>query len=81
MQVAERQGRYLAELLNNTDQSSVKPFTHKHLGMLAYIGGYEALTDTPDVKLKGTSSTHSVGYLVGYLAGYRVLQMSNLEVF
>ena len=54
-QVAERQGLYLAKLLNSDDPMSMKPFKYKSLGMLAYIGGNEALADTPDVKVKGWS--------------------------
>ena len=52
--MAERQGRYVAELLNSKKPSeSQKAFSFKSMGMLAYIGGYEALSDLPEFKLKG----------------------------
>ncbi|KAK6192799.1 hypothetical protein SNE40_004210 [Patella caerulea] len=54
-QVAERQGRYLTDVLNGKKDSKI-PFEFKNMGMLAYIGSYEALTDTPDVKLQGFTS-------------------------
>ncbi|XP_022235771.1 internal alternative NAD(P)H-ubiquinone oxidoreductase A1, mitochondrial-like [Limulus polyphemus] len=53
-QVAERQGRYLAHCLNNvTSVNQLQPFQFKSMGMLAYIGGYKALSDLPEVKLQG----------------------------
>ncbi|XP_014664951.1 PREDICTED: internal alternative NAD(P)H-ubiquinone oxidoreductase A1, mitochondrial-like isoform X1 [Priapulus caudatus] len=54
-QVAERQGRYLAGSLCKTPEK-VSPFKFKNMGMLTYIGGYRALTDTPEAKLKGVMS-------------------------
>ena len=56
-QVAERQGRYLAKALSHEptkDCPEPKPFVFKSQGMLAYIGDYRALTDTPKAKLQGT---------------------------
>lgn len=57
-QVAERQGRYIATCLNEIAKvgSPSKPFTFKSMGMLAYIGGYKALSDLPEFKLKGITS-------------------------
>ncbi|KAH3885109.1 uncharacterized protein LOC127838952 isoform X3 [Dreissena polymorpha] len=52
-QVAERQGRYLALLLNNRTSEEFKFFS---AGMLAYIGGYQGLTDLPQGKLQGFPS-------------------------
>merc|ERR1712226_1699416 len=49
-QVAERQGRHLAKCFN---KGSVDDFSFTSAGMLAYIGGYEGLTDMPKVKLSG----------------------------
>ena len=49
-QVAEREGRYLAQALNESDP---KPFVFKSSGMLAYVGGYKALHDTPVSKSQG----------------------------
>ena len=52
LQVAEREGRYLAkELSGPTDE----PFKFTSAGMLAYIGKYEGLSDLPDFKLQGMS--------------------------
>ncbi|KAK7088099.1 probable NADH dehydrogenase [Littorina saxatilis] len=55
-QVAERQGRYLADFLNKGCPSDPEPFRFKNMGMLAYIGRYEALTDTPVARLQGFHS-------------------------
>jgi len=49
-QVAERQGRWLAEHLNGkTDED----FKFNNMGMLAYVGGYTGLSDLKPAKLKG----------------------------
>ena len=56
-QVAERQGRYLAKQLANIHSGEqYHPFVYKPWGMLAYIGGYKALTDTPVAKSQGMYS-------------------------
>lgn len=59
-QVAERQGRYLAKtILNNSDDvdlNELAEFQFRSMGMLAYVGGYTAVTDTPDIKLSGFHS-------------------------
>ncbi|XP_013399906.1 probable NADH dehydrogenase [Lingula anatina] len=55
-QVAERQGRYICKALCEKNPADVKPFVFKSLGMLAYIGDYKALTDMPEVKLRGFPS-------------------------
>ena len=55
-QVAERQGRYLARALSHTPSPSSpepEPFVFKPWGMLAYVGGYQALHDTPYDKSHG----------------------------
>ncbi|XP_025093077.1 probable NADH dehydrogenase isoform X2 [Pomacea canaliculata] len=54
-QVAERQGRYLADFLNKGCPPHMEPFRFKNMGMLAYIGRYEALVDTPVARLYGKS--------------------------
>ncbi len=49
-QVAEREGRYLAKaLVSYADgkDDAVEPFSWTKLGMLAYIGEYDALADLP----------------------------------
>ncbi len=57
-QVAEREGRYLGSLLNAGGPAHSKPFQFKSMGMLAYIGGFEGLSDLPEFKLKGTHYIH-----------------------
>jgi len=56
-QVAERQGRYLAKSFNkiSVNDGVGKPFTWNNFGMLAYIGGHDAVADlpTPGGKLSG----------------------------
>lgn len=56
-QVAERQGKYLAKLLNHVGKSGGghadaakalefgDPFVYRHLGSMATIGRYKALVD------------------------------------
>jgi NADH:quinone reductase (non-electrogenic) len=53
-QVAQQQGNYLAGALERLRASRpVEPFRFKAAGMLAYIGGGEALADLPQVKWSG----------------------------
>lgn len=53
-QVAQQQGEYLARALDHGLRGdAVKPFHFKASGMLAYIGGGEALADLPQVKWSG----------------------------
>ncbi|XP_060075862.1 uncharacterized protein LOC132555532 [Ylistrum balloti] len=54
-QVAEREGRYLANQLAKSDPKS-EPFKFQSMGMLAYIGRYQGLTDVPQVKMQGFTS-------------------------
>ncbi|CAH1801948.1 unnamed protein product [Owenia fusiformis] len=54
-QVAERQGRYLAKCLC-MDAKEIEPFKFKSMGMLAYIGRYEAITEMSEIKLQGVPS-------------------------
>ena len=51
--VAERQGKYLAKSLA---EDNLPPFRFQPRGMLAYIGEYKGLTDTPVAKSQGTYS-------------------------
>jgi len=69
VQVAERQGKYLASLLNRIGKAggghanSAKdadlgdPFVYRHLGQMATIGRYKALVDLRQSKV--TVSFHS----------------------
>lgn len=50
-QVAQQQGKYLARTLRQ--EADAKPFRFRSLGMLAYIGGGEALADLPAVQWSG----------------------------
>jgi NADH:ubiquinone reductase (non-electrogenic) len=53
-QVAQQQGEYLARALDRGwEGKTVEPFRFKSSGMLAYIGGGEALADLPKVKWSG----------------------------
>jgi NADH:ubiquinone reductase (non-electrogenic) len=57
-QVAQQQGKYLAGALmsRREDDPYVEPFRFKASGMLAYIGGGEALADLPQVKWSGRAA-------------------------
>ncbi|ESP04189.1 hypothetical protein LOTGIDRAFT_224073 [Lottia gigantea] len=50
-QVAEKQGKYLSEVISGKTSPAAE-FEFKNMGMLAYVGGYQGLTDTPKVKLR-----------------------------
>lgn len=53
-QVAQQQGAYLARALKRLRHGQpAEPFRFKASGMLAYIGGGEALADLPQVKWSG----------------------------
>ncbi len=53
-QVAQQQGEYLARTLDRLRRGKpAEPFRFKASGMLAYIGGGEALADLPQVKWSG----------------------------
>ncbi|XP_052073296.1 uncharacterized protein LOC127711334 isoform X1 [Mytilus californianus] len=54
-QVAEREGRYLAKMLNHGKEFA-EPFEFQSMGMLAYIGKYQALTDVKQIKMQGFTS-------------------------
>jgi NADH:ubiquinone reductase (non-electrogenic) len=52
--VAQQEGEYLARALDRgREGKTVEPFRFKSSGMLAYIGGGEALADLPKVKWSG----------------------------
>lgn len=56
-QVAQQQGSYLAKALTRLRAGRpVEPFQFKASGMLAYIGGGEALADLPQVKWSGRTA-------------------------
>ncbi|KAG2373515.1 hypothetical protein C9374_012122 [Naegleria lovaniensis] len=57
-QVASRQGKYLAECLNqieeqNEENVNLTPFMYKHLGSFAYIGSNHAVADLGAMKMGG----------------------------
>lgn len=53
-QVAQQQGRYLAEVLRR--KGELQPFGYKKMGMLAYIGGGKALADLPNAQWSGRTA-------------------------
>lgn len=58
-QAAQQQGKYLAGALDRLHEGrdgDGKPFHFKSSGMLAYIGGGEALADLPQAKWSGKSA-------------------------
>jgi NADH:ubiquinone reductase (non-electrogenic) len=56
-QVAERQGRYLAKSLSQFPvMTYAPPMQFESLGMLAYVGDYQAVTDLPQFKFGGFHS-------------------------
>lgn len=53
-QVAQQQGKYLARALTLKARGGTPPpFTYRHLGMLAYVGGNRALADLQSYKGRG----------------------------
>lgn len=56
-QVAQQQGKYLAKALERRRRGrEVQPFRFHNSGMLAYIGGGQALADLPHVKWSGRTA-------------------------
>jgi NADH:ubiquinone reductase (non-electrogenic) len=56
-QVAQQQGKYLARALERERRGrTVGPFEFRSFGMLAYIGGGQALADLPGVKWSGRAA-------------------------
>jgi NADH:ubiquinone reductase (non-electrogenic) len=53
-QVAQQQGRYLADVLSRRDE--LRPFDYRKMGMLAYIGGGKALADLPNTQWSGRAA-------------------------
>jgi len=53
-QVAEQEGKYLADRFNREAKSKkLKPLHFKSKGMLAYVGGHRALADLPHAQVTG----------------------------
>ena len=53
-QAAERAGRYLAKSLGSHELGKeAEPFKYKDMGMLAYIGGYRALSNFQGLRTGG----------------------------
>ncbi|KAL9662757.1 hypothetical protein QQ045_027591 [Rhodiola kirilowii] len=76
-QVAEREGKFLVQLLNKigaqnggkaSSASNIElgePFVYKHLGSMASVGGYKALVDLRQSKdAKGVSMAGFVSWLI-----------------
>jgi len=56
-QVAESQACYLAKFLTTTTD---EPYEFKNKGLLAYLGGYEALTELPPVEFRVGSKKRGI---------------------
>jgi len=53
-QVAQQQGKYLADSLNDEAEGKpIKPFTFHLLGLMTYVGSYKSLIDSPHMKASG----------------------------
>jgi len=53
-QVAQQQGKYLADSFNNMiSKTPVKPFQYKFLGLMTYVGSSKSLIDSPAIKGSG----------------------------
>jgi len=56
-QAAQQQGKFLAAEFNAmAGGSEIKPFRFNNLGMMAYVGGYVSLFDTPQLKMAGLTA-------------------------
>ncbi|KAJ3367083.1 hypothetical protein GGF32_000145 [Allomyces javanicus] len=56
-QVANQKALYLGKQLNKADEKVVAPFAYRHLGSMAYVGGWRAVVDMPnDIKPSGYSA-------------------------
>ena len=56
-QVAQQQGKYLANALNNMKEKKTVPkFTFYFLGNMAYVGGYNSVLESKYVNLSGLVS-------------------------
>ncbi|KNE56114.1 hypothetical protein AMAG_01953 [Allomyces macrogynus ATCC 38327] len=56
-QVANQKALYLGKQLNKTDERTIVPFAYRHLGSMAYVGGWRAVVDMPnDIKPSGYSA-------------------------
>lgn len=78
-QVAERQGRYLATVMAHKPTVAdplPDEFIFKPWGMLAYVGGYKAIHDTPLDKSQGdlVENTHFVTHFVDTFCEYILCQ-------
>jgi len=56
-QAASQKGAYLAKILNKIEnREKIEPFAYHHKGMLAYVGNYRAISETPALEWTGFSS-------------------------
>ena len=77
LEVAERQGRYVAQVLNieASGEKYQKPFEFQSMGMMAYIGGSRALSDLPAVKLKGMHLINFLPFLSFLMGQYGLARL------
>lgn len=92
MKVAEREGKYLANLLNKIGETGgghansakeyvyKEPFVYKHLGSMATVGRYKALVDLRQSKVN-CMSLHSNPSLLRFLNLVTDLCIINAYVF
>ncbi|XP_074272136.1 external alternative NAD(P)H-ubiquinone oxidoreductase B2, mitochondrial [Silene latifolia] len=89
-QVADQQGRYLADCFNRMDKCEktpegpirirqdgrhrFKPFRYKHLGQFAPLGGEQAAAQIPQLPGDGVSIGHSTQWL--WYSAYASMQIS-----
>lgn len=62
-QVASQKAKYLAKALNKEEGKENEEFTYKHLGSMAYIGGWTGIVDFHDIQSKNERSPILKGHL------------------
>ncbi len=79
-QVAQQEGKYLANLLKRSQEAkATRPFRYHHFGMLAYVGGNRALADL--AVFKGRGLTTWILWRSAYLTKLVSLKNKILVVF
>ncbi|CAJ1380687.1 unnamed protein product [Effrenium voratum] len=71
-QVANQEGQYLAKCLSNKDSSNIKPFEFHNKGMMAYLGGFNAVM----ANLPGVNRITGFIAFLGWRFTYWFLQLS-----
>jgi len=71
-QVAKQQGQYLAKQFNSLKDGQGQPFKFRSLGMMAYLGGFNAVMS----RLPGLNSITGFLAFIGWRSVYWSLQLS-----